>query len=145
MGAARVREAFEAAGALMHTKRIISACQVLRAKGYRVEAGTWGVGWNPKSSKWAPLKTANKRLCPLGALVLVEQPPPGPYLSIPWAVSELLGVGIPWVIDFQCAFDGVASCVSAAADAAATVFRSLAAEQAAGAPQASGESGAGEA
>lgn len=124
----------------MSAGRIIAACAKAQAKGYRVEAGTWGVGWNAKGNKWAPLKTANKRLCPLGALVLAEQPPPGRYQSVPFAAAQLLGVDMHWVVDFQCAFDDVAKCVSAGSDAAATVFRSLAAPPSAGAPPASGAS-----
>lgn len=129
----------------MSAERIIVACNKMRAKGYRVEAGTWGVGWNAKTNKWSPLKIAAKRLCPLGALVLAEQPPPGRYQSVPEAVSALLGVSMLWVVDFQCAFDDVANCVSVGADAAATVFRSLAAERAGDAAPASEGTEAGEA
>ncbi len=124
----------------MSTERIIAACTKALAKGYRVEAGAWGVGWNAKSNKWSPLKIAHKRLCPLGALVLAEQPPPGRYQSVPEAVAKLLGVDMHWVVDFQCAFDDVAKCVSAGSDAAATVFRSLAAPPSVDAPPASGAS-----
>lgn len=130
---------------MMITERILVACNKMRAKGYRIEARTWGVGWNAKRNKWAPLKSAGKRLCPLGAVVLAEQPPPGRYQSVPEAVSALLGVSMLWVVDFQCACDGVAKCVSAGSDAATTVFRSLEALPSEGAPPASGASAAEEA
>lgn len=123
-------------------ERIIAACEKMQAKGFRVEAGAWGVGWNAKRSKWAPLKSASKRLCPIGALVLTEQPVPGRYQSVPEAAAKLLGVGMHWLVDFQGAFDGVFTCVSAGADAAATVFRSLEEQTSAGAPPASGASAA---
>lgn len=129
----------------MSAERIIAACSKVQAKGFRVEAGTWGIGWDPAREKWAPFKRASKRLCPLGALVLTEQPPPGRYRTVPEAVVKLLGVDMHWVIDFQCAFDGVADGVGPGAVAAATVFRSLAEQPSADVPQASaakGEAGA---
>ena len=92
---------------LARHERILAACDKALAKGYRVEAGAWGVAWNPKRKRWSPLKHCRKRLCPIGALVLTEQPSPDRYCSVPATAAALLGVDIHWIIAFQMEFDGL--------------------------------------
>lgn len=116
----------------MTVERIVAACEKARAKGYRVVPGTWGVGWNAKTNKWAPLKTARKCLCPIGALVLAEQPSVGRFHTVPEAAAVLLGVQASWMLDFQSVFDGVVAFGDEGASAARAVLHYLASSEKSG-------------
>lgn len=89
--------------------RIRRAMERVRDKGFEVAPGGYGIGFDLAQGKWRHAKLANKRVCPLGALVVVEQPPckdSGPIGSVPAAVAALLGVDLKWVLCFSWKFDG---------------------------------------
>lgn len=88
-------------------RRIQAACERVEAKGYTIYPGQYGVAYDGKRKRWTPVRHAEKRMCPLGALVVVEQPKPGEHWSVPLAAFILLGVSLEWVLDFQVTFDGV--------------------------------------
>jgi hypothetical protein len=94
--------------------RLRDAAKRVRAKGFSVEPGQYGVILNPIQNKWVPRKSANRCMCPLGALVVVEQPPPAevfPSGSIGAAISRASGRNGKWALCFSWVFDkGTASC-----------------------------------
>ncbi len=88
-------------------RRLQAACERVIAKGYAIYPGHYGIAYDGKRKRWTPVRNAGKRMCPIGAVVLVEQPGPGQHWSVPAAASALLGVDLEWVLDFQATFDGV--------------------------------------
>lgn len=89
------------------------------AKGYALRPGQYGVRWSAQQRRWAPMRYAKKCMCPLGALVVVEQPGAGAHRSTVAAACDLLGVDVEWVIDFQVTWDQICpGLASPGADAA---------------------------
>ena len=80
--------------------RILQAVRWALDQGYRVSGGEWGV-YQQVDGSWAPKTDAC--LCPLGALLLQEQPAEGdPEI----AAAAVLGVSTRWVFDFTLGVDG---------------------------------------
>jgi hypothetical protein len=91
------------------------------AKDYHLSRGAYGVGWNTKRGRWSPQKGRGMRMCPIGATVVVHQPPVPKVImergrydkreittgSVPAAAAAALGVDIEWIRDFMLAFDGI--------------------------------------
>lgn len=119
-------------------ERIQAACSRVIAKGYTVQPGKYGIRWNDKQKRWAPMRHAQKCMCPLGALVVVEQPSPGAHATAPFAARVLLGVDIGWIADFQVTLDGVLSGLDGAGADAARQMLTWLEQQSLGAPEESG-------
>ncbi len=102
---------------LTKEERLREAMRRVRARGYEVAPGAYGVGFDPVAKKWRPQKSAGKRMCPLGALVVVEQPPLGEPPTVTAAAARLLGVDARWLVCFCWKFDGrVDACVCEACE-----------------------------
>lgn len=87
----------------MKEARIRKAIERVTAKGVEIVPGAACVGYNKEKKRWAILKSAEKKVCPLGALVLVEQPEEA--LSGYAAARDALGVDMKWIVCFNWAFD----------------------------------------
>jgi hypothetical protein len=83
----------------------------VRSRGCTIVPKLWGVGYDSERSKWNPRSDAGRCMCPLGALVLCEQPPPG-LMTVPEAARRVLGVSGNWTLCFTWAFDGGPPCLS---------------------------------
>lgn len=77
----------------------------------RLLRNEWGVGYYPNYLK--PWAAAEPCFCPMGAVLLVLQPPPSPdeplydfrYSCRVLSAAEALGVSPQWVIDFTNGWD----------------------------------------
>lgn len=98
----------------MKTKedRIRLAIERVRSRGCTIAPKSWGVGYDLARKKWNPRAAAERCMCPLGALVLVEQPPPG-LMTVPDGARRALGVDGSWTLCFTWAFDGGPPCLDA--------------------------------
>jgi hypothetical protein len=85
-------------------ERIRKAIAAVRARGYEVRGGSFGVVFHREKKIWVPRKSAKKCLCPLGALVLVEGRELG-TASACAVIMKLLDVSAGWVLCFSWTFD----------------------------------------
>jgi len=84
-------------------ERVVDAVREAKSKGYMLLAGRWGVMWH--GGQWI---SPDKQCCPLGALLLKEQPE---YLnehglSIPAKEYFEALFGVPEVFSFISGVDG---------------------------------------
>lgn len=91
--------------------RIDAAIETVEARGISLEAGYWGV-WS-RDGEWttSDLGSHKDRCCPLGALLLAEQPRPASDDEEPDVCAALaLGRSYGWVAAFIEGFDGESDC-----------------------------------
>ncbi len=95
-------------------KRLLNACKAAKDKQVEIHSGLWGAQFNDRTREWEQQQFPNGAdvpdvpcCCPMGALLLAEQPLPDAGSDHYGTAAHALGVSTNWIDDFTAGFDSI--------------------------------------